>query len=96
MQTDTKHLETYDRIIQNLFTLKEEAIETKIKETDAKQLEAYERIILNLFTLKEEAKETKHQAISSRSDRGYIVHAVRPIRVSAWPQFINVFYYPQN
>jgi hypothetical protein len=29
MQTDIKQLEAYERIIQNLFALKEEAIETK-------------------------------------------------------------------
>jgi len=87
MQTDTKQLEAYDNIIQNLFALKGEAIKTWLRETDTKQIEVYDRIIQNLFTLEEEAK-------SSRSDRRYIVYALRPARLSAWPQFVTIFYYP--
>jgi len=79
MQTETKEIETYENIIQNLSALKEEAIEPKLKEKDTKQLEAYECIIQNLFALKEEAIEPKHQAKRNRSDSGNIAYALRPI-----------------
>ena len=96
MQTDTKQVEAYDSIIQNLFTLKGEAIETWLKETDTIQVEAYDSIIQNLFALEEEAIETKRHAKTSKSGSGYIAYALRPTRLSAWPQFVSIFYNPQN
>jgi len=75
MQTATKQLDAYERIMQNLFALKEA---TKIRETDIKQLDAYECIIQNLFNLKEKVLEPRHQGKRNESDMCHTAYAFRP------------------
>ena len=52
MQTGVKQLEAYERVIQNLLTLEEEA-----KETRPKEAEAIEVILLTLSALRDRLRD---------------------------------------